>query len=37
MSTFEASVNDLMRNGIISKEVGQNFLSRRTAGSRSVK
>ncbi|HEX3561045.1 MAG TPA: type IV pilus twitching motility protein PilT [Pyrinomonadaceae bacterium] len=37
MSTFEASVNDLIRNGIISKEVGQNFLLRRTAGSRSVK
>jgi twitching motility protein PilT len=37
MSTFETSVGDLIRNGVISKEQGHNFLYRRTAGSKQAK
>jgi twitching motility protein PilT len=33
MVTFETAVNDLMRRGIITKEVGNHFLARRSAGS----
>jgi twitching motility protein PilT len=33
MITFETAVNDLMRRGIITTEVGNNFLARRSAGS----
>jgi len=32
MLTFESSVNDLVRAGVISMEVGQSFLARRAAG-----
>ncbi|MDT4896385.1 MAG: twitching motility protein PilT [Acidobacteriota bacterium] len=32
MITFETAVNDLMRSGIITTEVGNNFLARRSAG-----
>jgi twitching motility protein PilT len=34
MLTFESSINDLMRTGVITKEEGQTFLTRRTAGSK---
>jgi twitching motility protein PilT len=33
MLTFDASVNDLVRKGIVSREVGNNYLMRRSAGS----
>jgi twitching motility protein PilT len=33
MLTFDAAVNDLIRKGAITKEVGNNFLARRSAGS----
>jgi twitching motility protein PilT len=32
MITFEAAMNDLVRKGIVSREDGQSFLARRTAG-----
>jgi twitching motility protein PilT len=32
MITFETAINDLMRRGIITTEVGNNFLARRSAG-----
>jgi twitching motility protein PilT len=35
MLTFEASVNDLIRKGLVSKEDGQSFLGRRHAGTSS--
>jgi twitching motility protein PilT len=34
MLTFETSVNDLTRAGLISREEGQSFLARRTAGNK---
>jgi twitching motility protein PilT len=34
MLTFESSINDLTRAGMISKEEGQNFIARRTVGSK---
>jgi twitching motility protein PilT len=37
MITFETAVNDLMRRGIITTEVGNNFLARRSAGSGSAR
>jgi twitching motility protein PilT len=32
MVTFESSINDLIRAGVVSREEGQNFLARRAAG-----
>jgi twitching motility protein PilT len=32
MVTFEGAVNELMRKGIVAKDVGNNFLSRRSIG-----
>jgi len=32
MITFEAAMNDLVRRGIVSREDGQSFLTRRSAG-----
>jgi len=32
MITFEAAMNDLVRKGIVSREDGQSFLARRSAG-----
>ncbi len=32
MITFESAINDLVRRGIVSREDGQSFLARRTAG-----
>ena len=29
---FEAAVNELVRQGVVSREVGSNFLTRRSAG-----
>jgi twitching motility protein PilT len=37
MITFETAVNEMMRKGIITKEVGNNFLSRRSPGASSNK
>jgi twitching motility protein PilT len=37
MLTFDAAVNDLVRKGVISREVGNNFLMRRSAGGNSAK
>ena len=37
MVTFDAAVNELMRNGTISKDVGNNFLARRSMGSSSTR
>jgi twitching motility protein PilT len=34
MVTFETSIGELTRTGLITKEQGQNFLTRRTAGSK---
>ena len=34
MLTFESSINDLIRTGVISKETGHTFLARRAAGSK---
>lgn len=34
MLTFESSINELARAGLITREEGQNFLSRRTAGAK---
>jgi twitching motility protein PilT len=36
MITFESSVKDLMRTGVISKEDGNNFLERRYAGRKKI-
>jgi twitching motility protein PilT len=32
MVTFDTAVNDLMRSGVITKDVGSNFLARRSSG-----
>jgi twitching motility protein PilT len=37
MITFDTAVNDLIRKGIITKEVGNNFLARRSPGANSSK
>jgi twitching motility protein PilT len=37
MVTFDASINELIRKGAITKEVGNNFLMRRSAGSNAAK
>jgi twitching motility protein PilT len=37
MVTFEGAVNELIRKGIVSKEVGNNFLSRRSIGGGAAK
>jgi twitching motility protein PilT len=37
MVTFDSAVNELVRRGTITKEVGTNFLSRRSAGGNSAK
>jgi twitching motility protein PilT len=34
MVTFESSINELTKAGLITRDAGQNFLSRRTAGSK---
>ncbi len=34
MLTFESSINELIRTGLITRDEGQNFLSRRTVGSK---
>jgi twitching motility protein PilT len=34
MLTFETTINELMRTGVITRETGQNFLARRTAGTK---
>jgi twitching motility protein PilT len=36
MITFEASVNELIRTGAISKDAGQNFMARRLVGNKKV-
>jgi twitching motility protein PilT len=37
MVTFEAAVNEMMRKGVVSREVGNNFLSRRSIGGGAAK
>ena len=37
MVTFDASINELIRKGAITKEIGNNFLMRRSAGSNAAK
>jgi twitching motility protein PilT len=37
MVTFETAVNELMRNGVITKEVGNNFMARRSIGGAAAK
>jgi twitching motility protein PilT len=37
MLTFETAINELIRNGALSKEVGNNFLSRRSVGGGAAK
>jgi twitching motility protein PilT len=37
MITFEAAVNEMLRKGVISKEVGNNFLARRSNGGGSTR
>jgi twitching motility protein PilT len=37
MLTFETAVNELMRKGIITKEVGNNFMARRSIGASAAK
>jgi twitching motility protein PilT len=37
MYTFESSINDLIRAGLISREAGQNFLARRSGGIKRAK
>ncbi len=37
MVTFETAVNELMRKGVITKEVGNNFLTRRSIGGATAK
>jgi twitching motility protein PilT len=37
MVTFDTAINELIRKGIISKEVGNNFLGRRSAGGNTAK
>ncbi len=37
MVTFEGAVNELIRKGIVSKEVGNNFLARRSIGGAAAK
>ena len=37
MLTFETSVNELTRSGLITREDGQNFLLRRSAGAKKTK
>jgi twitching motility protein PilT len=34
MLTFDTSINELLRTGVISQKEGQTFLARRTAGSK---
>ncbi len=37
MVTFEGAINELMRKGIVTKEVGNNFLARRSIGTGAAK
>jgi hypothetical protein len=32
MVTFDSAINDLIRKGVINREVGNNFLTRRSPG-----